>query len=438
MRRFVFIFLISSLLATLTLGQKGGIPAVKAFPSIYQGDLILTGNTIYGIEDERFDINGSIIVEDNATLALKNATIKFVQTDSYHHHMFFGKLMVGGTPRLQAINSTITSDSDYSGLSISFIGSSSLTAFNLNASNASIDIGELTTGTFSNCNIKSMYINNNYYYISVHNSKVERLCAASSSNVSISDSTLEEIRIETEMANFSVIGLRPRFFELWSFRLNCSVTLSAPWGRAANVTFVNTQIGSFDFFGYNSNVTAVNSAIEDLNISEPAAFGPHATAHIVDCSISRLHASRSSCIWLTNSTFDTYDIQHSAKIHVCGYLDVYVADLESNDVNLANVTVKYLNGTMFNSKLTDTAGYARFNLMEKMINCTGNYPIGNYTVTAKYETHEEEQSVNMTGNQEIILQLPFIIPEFPSFIILPLFMIATLLAVIVIKRKHSA
>jgi hypothetical protein len=30
-----------------------------------------------------------------------------------------------------------------------------------------------------------------------------------------------------------------------------------------------------------------------------------------------------------------------------------------------------------------------------------------------------------------------VIPEFPSFIILPLFMIATLLAVIVYRRKHT-
>ena len=30
-----------------------------------------------------------------------------------------------------------------------------------------------------------------------------------------------------------------------------------------------------------------------------------------------------------------------------------------------------------------------------------------------------------------------VIPEFPSFLILPLFMIATLLAVVVYRRKHS-
>ncbi len=31
----------------------------------------------------------------------------------------------------------------------------------------------------------------------------------------------------------------------------------------------------------------------------------------------------------------------------------------------------------------------------------------------------------------------WIVPEFPSFLILPLFMIATLLAVIIYRRKHS-
>jgi hypothetical protein len=428
------------LLVIFTLVQDGDIPAVKAFSSIYQGDLILTGNTVYRIEDERFEINGSIIVEDNATLVLNNATLKFVHTDSYHHRMFFGKLMVGGTPRLQAINSTITSDSDYPRIPISFIGDSSITASNLNVSKAWIDVGELTSGTFSDCNIELMEINNNYHYVAVLDSKIELLSAGSASNVSISNSILETISISTEMANFSLIGFKPGFFDFWNFRLNCSVEiLIAPWGRAANVTLTNTQIDSFRFSGYHSGVIAVNSTVEELWVSEPAhEWGPHATAHVVDCSISELHAWDSSCVWLTNSTFDTYDVQHSAKIYVYRYLDVYVTDLESSDVNLANVTIKYPNGTMFNSELTDVAGYASFTLMEKMINCTGNYPIGNYTVTAKYETYEGQQSINMTGNQEIILQLPFIIPEFPSFIILPLFMIATLLAVIVYKRKHSA
>jgi len=98
---------------------------------------------------------------------------------------------------------------------------------------------------------------------------------------------------------------------------------------------------------------------------------------------------------------------------------------------------KCARATVAESKLTDANGWTRLTLVEKMINATDSYPIGNYTTTAKYEVHTGQKSVNMTGNKEITISLPFIIPEFPSLIILPLFMIATLLAIIVYRRKHS-
>jgi hypothetical protein len=73
-----------------------------------------------------------------------------------------------------------------------------------------------------------------------------------------------------------------------------------------------------------------------------------------------------------------------------------------------------------------------------MINSTGEYLIGNYNVEASYETYSNNTEVTMTGNQIVTLRLEgFVVPEFPSFLILPLFMIATLLAVIVYKRKHT-
>jgi len=73
-----------------------------------------------------------------------------------------------------------------------------------------------------------------------------------------------------------------------------------------------------------------------------------------------------------------------------------------------------------------------------MMNETGAYPVGNYTVEATYDVHSVNTSVNMTDNQEIALQLPFVIPEFPSFFVLPLFIIATLLAVIVYRARAHA
>lgn len=70
------------------------------------------------------------------------------------------------------------------------------------------------------------------------------------------------------------------------------------------------------------------------------------------------------------------------------------------------------------------------------MNLTGEYPVGNYTVEATYDIYSDETSVNMTENKQTTLRLNFIIPEFPSLIILALFMIATLLAALVYRRKH--
>jgi len=48
-----------------------------------------------------------------------------------------------------------------------------------------------------------------------------------------------------------------------------------------------------------------------------------------------------------------------------------------------------------------------------------------------------EAKENPWDSPELIVEWTGLIPEFPSFLILPLFMIATLLAVITYRRKHS-
>ena len=68
-KRFLFTFLVLSILFTSVFVQWKGISVVKASPDIHQGDLILQGNNVTVIEG-RFEINGSIIVEENATLIL--------------------------------------------------------------------------------------------------------------------------------------------------------------------------------------------------------------------------------------------------------------------------------------------------------------------------------------------------------------------------------
>ena len=79
---------------------------------------------------------------------------------------------------------------------------------------------------------------------------------------------------------------------------------------------------------------------------------------------------------------------------------------------------------------------ARLTLLEKMMNATGAYPVGNYTVEAAYLTYSNGTTVNITGNKQIALTLAgLVIPEFPSFLILASFMTAALLTVAVCKRK---
>ncbi|MGD8566321.1 MAG: hypothetical protein PVF96_08245, partial [Candidatus Bathyarchaeota archaeon] len=73
-----------------------------------------------------------------------------------------------------------------------------------------------------------------------------------------------------------------------------------------------------------------------------------------------------------------------------------------------------------------------------MLNVTGEYIIGNYTIEATYDIYSTSTSVNMTENKQITLKLEdFVIPEFPSTLILPIFMTIILLAVTINKRKQK-
>lgn len=198
--------------------------------------------------------------------------------------------------------------------------------------------------------------------------------------------------------------------------MHCSLDV-APGGYSPEIQVNDSQIQSwsFGFFG-SSNATVTNSTLEYL-----AAEG-------------------SSVAMVTNSTCSSYLIDWEGEVYVHWYLDVHVVDSIGQHVPSANVTATYPNATVTQSKLTNTDGKAKLTLMEKMLNDTGEYPVGNYTVEATYDTYSDHTTVNMTENRQITLTLQdFIIPEFPSLLLfLPLSIITTLIAVIVWTRKHAA
>ncbi|UCH32361.1 MAG: hypothetical protein JSV05_03000, partial [Candidatus Bathyarchaeota archaeon] len=80
---------------------------IKIASSIYQGDLILAGNDVFTIVGS-FAINGSIIVKDNASLILNDATVNFTQAASHQFNLTL-KEPNNGYPKLQISNATLES-----------------------------------------------------------------------------------------------------------------------------------------------------------------------------------------------------------------------------------------------------------------------------------------------------------------------------------------
>jgi hypothetical protein len=427
--------------------QKGNVPAVKASPEVYQGDLVLAGNNVTTIEG-RFDINGSIIVEENATLILRNAMLNFTQTASYQFNITFLN-PANGNPRFFAENATIYS-TYYQRMY--FYG------------NSTASINKLAVGTASRCIIETydtsiMWVSNStlhYLYphgnstinlshtvisgttIAYDNSNLNALNCTTSvviandlSAVNASDSTIDEVQPAGNSINSSILGLKPGFVNSWSFELNCSVMGS----QFPELALANTEVGywSFSFRG-TSNITVSDSELWDFRIDGSSV------ASIQDSLITdSLNSYGNAKTWLVNSTAANYNISPGSSVNVCWHLDVHVIDSTGQNVPSANVTATYPNATMAGSELTDSDGLARLTLMEKMMNATGEYPVGNYTVEATYETHSNSTIMNeMTGNQAITLALEdFVIPELPSFIILPLLIAATLLAVVLYRKKKE-
>ena len=462
MRKLVFIVLVSFLLVALAFVQKGNIPAAKAASSIYQGDLVLTGNNVTTIEG-RFDINGSIIVKDNATLHLKDAFLNFTQTEGWLYNITL-RNPSNGNPRLLAYNSTISSN--YA--TQAYLYDNSTAAIENSTINTEVRTFDYSVMSISsNSTIKSSALafdysvvsisDSNFLYglytfmhpcISIYNSSLGRVVSYESSQVQIHDSEIrDDLSIMPHSVNCTISELEPGLIRHWNFITNSSATWSG--GHLLNVTLTDTRVNEWDFYFYGSSyaailnstvaVGAMGSSVLSVKSTTCEYAGAHQSSVLfaTDSSLDFLRGTDSSNIWLLNTTYTTSEIKYSARVHVSWYLDVHVIDSIGQDVPSANITATYPNATIAESELTDANGWTKLALMEKMMNLTGEYPVGNYTVKATYLTYSNNATVNMTENKQIILTLEdFIIPEFPSFLILSLFMIATLLTVIVYRRKH--
>ena len=281
MKKSMFAFSSLFLLATLASIQKVDIPAVRASPDIYQGDLILTDNNVTVIEG-RFDINGSIIVEENATLIMRNALINFTETEDLQFNITF-RNPTNGNPHLFVENSMITSNS-YA-LNMWLHGNSSTEINNLTAptvwplaygysivamSNSTIwgiDIEENSVMNISDSfTLEGISIYGNSS-LNLLNCTLSWLEAYESASVYCSSSTINEyISLFSRSINCSIEGLEPCLVSNWNFKLNCSVEVS-PSGWSPEISLVDTEVGgwSFDLKKF-SNATISKCELKQISI----------------------------------------------------------------------------------------------------------------------------------------------------------------------------
>lgn len=405
MRKFMFAVLISCLLGVFSYFGVNLVPFVGASSGIFQGDLVLTGSNVTVIEG-RFDINGSILVEENATLIFIDALLNFTSGSA---HSITLQNPVNGNPRFAADNVTII------GLSTSRF----------------YDNGTLS---FSNCSVSGPggFYFNDECNVTVLDSIIEKTFQVRDfSRAWIHDSTIERLELVMYTSNCSIENLNPGVYSYWDFWLNCSVVVGS-FGRSPYVVLNQTLIEAWNLsFQASSYAEIFGSSIWQLHENEGHAF-------LYNSTVNRIELYKSSTVKLVNSSYVQTHLSGEPAVYVSWHLFVSVVDSLSQNVPSANVTVTLPNATLTDSKLSDENGMARFTLLEKMVNATGTYPVGNYTVNASYAVYSDATTLNLTTNAQVTLTLEdFIIPELASPLILTLFMVTTLSVIMAKRREYT-
>ena len=388
---------------------------------VWQGDLVLSGNTNHTIIGETFHINGSIVITENATLYLREATLNFTQMESYQHNITL-RNPAGGRPRLQAYGSSI-----HSGELTMYIrpyGNGSVYLDTVEGNYISILTDDQTTLNVSAAFLKEVF-SEDQTVAEISDSTIGRVGAGARSSVLVRDSTAG-MWVQPSSVNSTIEDLGPGFFEHWNFEENCSVTgLSFP-----DFTLIRTTVTRWVFRFYGASNVTLDRSIIDMMF-------PHHQTRLTstDSSIDYLSVGRpSGTAELVNTTIDNLDLSVEGRVWVYWYLDVHVVDEIDQDIPMASVTAKYANDTQAGVVQTDSSGWAMLTLLDKMVNATDSYPEEAYTVTATYETHMNQDTVEMTGNRELTIALPFMIPELPLTVLT--IMAVSIMGVVVLLLKR--
>jgi len=217
-------------------------------------------------------------------------------------------------------------------------------------------------------------------------------------------------------------------------------------GNGNNGTLINSPAwvdGVFgkalSFDGASNYVQIPDSSSLDVTANVTVAAWVYPRAYVDNAGDNPHIVSRCAANGQSIYLFGIYPNSHKIMYAVCGTGNTLVqssaANLTLNAWTYLAITYNgsyvslYINGT-FNS------GYAQSGPIQTTSNrltigCN-SYPVTTYAYFNG--TIDEVRIYNRTLSQQEIQEI-MVIPEFPSFLIVPLFMMATLLAVIVHRRK---
>jgi len=395
-------------------------------------------------------IGGALSASGHSLVNVSNSTISWVE--SY------------GSSQVNILNSTITDIYSYVSSQVNALNSTITNVYTYDSSQTNI-LNSTISYLESHCvvNISDSTIDEVHTYdtstLTVLKSTISYpgLHAYNSSTASISESTVSYLTTHhsstVSVSKCALQSLNLHAYNASTVNLNNSTiyrgflyTYGSSVVNLNNSTFTTTLLMQLVLRLYDSSIINLNNSTISMGIM--LAFDSSAvnlcnstvTWQLTAYDSSTVRASNTvfqgltltgySVARLVNSTYAFCSLQDQSRAYVCWYLDVHVVDSVGQNVPTANVTATYPNATVAEWKLTDANGWTRLTLTEKMMNATGSYPVGIYTVTAEYEVNLGVEWVNMTGNQKITIILPFIVPEFPQTLILPLFLTITLVAII--------
>jgi len=402
--------------------------------------MTIRGNNVTVIEGLH-QINGSIIVEENATLILRNATLNFTTTQSYQFEIKLQNPR-GGTPRIIIENSEIITTGDHR-LEIRLFDNSTAKITGLTMpEDIQINTHYTASLEIADSEIQGTIRGRWNSSCSITNATIHELEGNDNTQIHVANSEITgSLLCLVKNANATIQGLGPGHVEHWELHENLS-TMHLPGVEKPTIIVQDTEVRGFRLhISDNSNATIKSSDLRKITATSNSQVWIHdthsehgittfkdATVHAYNSSFGPSTAIHNATLYFTNCTTGYHSFQDRSQKTECFYLELTAQDPENTTIPNATITVVHPNTTTIAIKTTDTSGKAWFILASGTTNSTGHFPIGPYKVTAAHLTYRNQALIEMDGNKKHTMTLPIPVPEtawIPCLTIAPLIILIT-------------